>query len=126
MSESVLRALLQHSHPSVGTLAARELEVQGTQSRVDPLASPRGAALLEGVGELPGDPCRKWTGAHWRLLALTELGVSTVPDTLVPLVEEVSGRLARSLRREPAANSDADAIAAFTPKEDRPAAARPS
>lgn len=101
MNQSMVAALLDHSDPSVAALAARELWVRGPQAGVDPLVSPRGAALLAGPDDPSRDPYRKWTGAHWRLLSLTELGVHTVSVTFEPLVEEVSVWLARSLRREP-------------------------
>lgn len=42
-----------------------------------------------GDGTIPGHPYAKWTGAHWVLVALAELGYPPGDATLVPLREQV-------------------------------------
>ena len=62
---------LLESDPAIRRLA--EIDLCGEGSDVDPLASPRVRALL--AFPTNEHPYRKWTGAHWRLVSLVELGV---------------------------------------------------
>ncbi len=71
--------LLNSDEPAIGVLARRD--VLGEPAEADAglmLAGPRVTALLS--GQRPGGgfgvhPYRKWTGAHWRLVSLAELGI---------------------------------------------------
>lgn len=92
--------LSAHSDPAVRALAGRELS-GATADEAEVVTSPLVTALLAGPPSPPRDPYRKWTGAHWRLLALSELGIRATSPPIEPLAEEVAAWLARSLRREP-------------------------
>src|SRR5213076_3126038 len=71
--------LLAAEEPAVRHLTRRDL--MGEDSVPDPAAVTAGpwvSALLAGQqedGGFGGDPYRKWTGAHWRLVSLAELAV---------------------------------------------------
>lgn len=68
--------LLHSTDPAVAALARRDL--QGEQVTEDfALASPLVQGLLAGAAEDAAlrQPYGKWTGAHWRLVSLVELGV---------------------------------------------------
>ncbi|MDQ3876020.1 MAG: hypothetical protein M3322_10830, partial [Actinomycetota bacterium] len=71
--------LLRSSEPAVRYLTRRD--VLGEDVEPDPeavLAGPKVRALLGGQepnGGFGGHPYKKWTGAHWRLVSLVELGV---------------------------------------------------
>jgi hypothetical protein len=54
-------------------------------------ASPRTQALLsecDPQGRIPGRAYFKWTGAHWVLLALSEMGYPPGDRSLLPLLEQ--------------------------------------
>jgi hypothetical protein len=58
--------------------------------------------LLSGQREDGGfgvHPYSKWTGAHWRLISLVELGVSGPQQPAVAAAETVLGWLTSSRRR---------------------------
>lgn len=62
-------------------LTSDEPGIRG-QTRRDLLGEPAGEDVMKGPkvnallsGGLGGDPYQKWTGAHWRLVSLAELGV---------------------------------------------------
>jgi hypothetical protein len=65
--------LLRSDEPAVRALARRDLlgEPGGSD---DITRGPWVSALL--AGPVDDNPYRKWTGAHWRLVALAELGVT--------------------------------------------------
>jgi hypothetical protein len=70
--------LLSSSEPAVSLLARRDLLGQDTARAGDVLDGPKVRALLSGQHEDGGfgvHPYRKWTGAHWRLVSLVELGI---------------------------------------------------
>lgn len=82
---------LLESDPAVRRLA--EIDLCGEGSAVDPLDSPRVQALL--AFPTTGHPYRKWTGAHWRLVSLVELGVPAGhPDAVLaaqPVLDWLTG-----------------------------------
>lgn len=56
------------------------------------MSGPKVTALLDGQqadGGFGGDPYRKWTGAHWRLVSLAELGVPPGDPRVVRAVDHV-------------------------------------
>src|SRR6476620_3104898 len=69
--------LLQCDEPAVRHLTRRDLLDESSDvDRAQVAAGPAVTALLSGQQEDGGfgdDPYRKWTGAHWRLVALAEL-----------------------------------------------------
>src|SRR5215211_591259 len=71
--------LLASSEPAIHHLARRD--VLGVDEEPDPeeiLAGRIVRALLGGQepdGGFGGHPYKKWTGAHWRLVSLVELGI---------------------------------------------------
>src|SRR5512132_2880919 len=78
-STAALEWLLASDEPAIGYLARREI----LGDRVEPdseaiLAGPIASALLSGQKPTAASaaiPYKKWTGAHWRLASLVELGV---------------------------------------------------
>jgi len=124
MSEAVARGwdsavefLLRSDEPAIRLLARRDLlgeDVREDASAI--LSGPMVSALLAGQrpGEfkpgagwrsLPGAECgfgvhpyRKWTGAHWRLVSLVELGVPAQDERARMATEQVLGWLARPER----------------------------
>lgn len=76
---SAVEWLLESSEPAVRYLTRRD--VLGEDVEPDPealLAGPNARALLSGQesdGGFGSHPYKKWTGAHWRLVSLVELGV---------------------------------------------------
>lgn len=97
--------LLEADDPAVRHLARRELV--GTDSVTDltgPTAGPWVSALLAGQqedGGFGGDPYRKWTGAHWRLVSLAELGVPADDRRVAAAAEHVLAWIANGLRYPP-------------------------
>ena len=84
-SDSALQWLLQSTDSSVRYLATTELldkpqdspEVKTTRKLIP--TGPRVRALLDGQqndGGFGVHPYQKWTGAHWRLVSLVELGIT--------------------------------------------------
>jgi hypothetical protein len=80
---TALRWLLQSEEPAVRCLARRDL----LGEPVEVVPGPWVSALLD--GGLDGNPYRKWTGAHWRLISLAELGAP--PDD--PRVRALADRV---------------------------------
>ena len=78
-TETAVEWLLGSSEPAVRYLTRRD--VLGEDVEPDPekvLAGPKVRGLLSGQepdGGFGGHPYKKWTGAHWRLVSLVELGV---------------------------------------------------
>lgn len=94
----VIQTLLESSESSVGykTLAralgrpAEDPQVLRTREsirsseRVNQLLSRRGSD-----GRIPGSPYAKWTGAHWVLVDLADMGYPPGDKALLPLREQV-------------------------------------
>jgi len=115
--ERAVEFLLRSDEPAIRFLVRRDL--LGEDSREDAaaiLSGPKVSALLTGQrpGEfrpgrgwrsLPGaefgfgvHAYRKWTGAHWRLVSLVELGVPPREERACMAAEQVLGWLARPER----------------------------
>src|SRR5579864_831759 len=71
--------LLASDEPAIRYQARRDLLDDRANRDVDAiLAGPMVRSLLGGQhadGGFGGHPYKKWTGAHWRLVSLVELGV---------------------------------------------------
>lgn len=89
--------LLGSSEPSIRLMVAQDTAGAG-RDRIRVLrravaASDRVTTLLSGRaadGRIPGHPYRaKWTGAHWVLVTLAELGYPAGDPDLIPLREQV-------------------------------------
>jgi hypothetical protein len=97
--------LLAAQEPAVRRLARREL--LGEDSVPDRAAIMAGSwvsALLAGQledGGFGGDPYRKWTGAHWRLVSLAELGVPVGDRGVAAAAEHVLAWIVGGLKYPP-------------------------
>ena len=86
-------------------LARRDL--LGEDSAPNPAtvtAGPWVSALLagqQGDGGFGGDPYRKWTGAHWRLVSLAELDVPSTDPRVAAAAEHVLAWIVDNLRYPP-------------------------
>jgi hypothetical protein len=94
--------LLESSEPAIRALARRELLDEACDDDV------RSGALMRGLlgGDHPDEmfdehPYKKWSGAHWRLVSLVELGVPIDEPRVVPMVEHVLGWLTPGGRTAP-------------------------
>ncbi len=77
------RVLLMDADPYSEEVYNLQEDVK-TSRRVQTLLSQR-----DGEGRIPGHPYKKWTGAHWTLVALADLGYPPGDLSLVPLREQV-------------------------------------
>lgn len=77
--QSALRWLVESGDPAVARLARRDLA--GDDVSLDgALDSPIVQRLLDTTSSTSPDPYAKWTGVHWRLVSLVELGIpATTP-----------------------------------------------
>jgi len=115
--ERAVAFLLRSDEPAIRFLARRELLDEDSREDAQAILSgPRVSALLTGQrpGEfrpgrgwrsLPGaefgfgvGAYRNWTGAHWRLVSLAELGVPPLEQRACLAAEQVLGWLARPER----------------------------
>jgi hypothetical protein len=102
-TEAAVGWLLASEEPTVRLLARRE--VLGEQVAMEPeqvLAGPKVTALLSGQcpdGGFGVHPYRKWTGAHWRLVSLTELGVPALEPRAAAAASHVLAWLTSPARR---------------------------
>ncbi|MGH3498381.1 MAG: hypothetical protein ACRDP1_13050 [Nocardioidaceae bacterium] len=108
MDESTLGAvtwLLAAKEPAVRHLTRRDLlEEDSVPAGAEIMAGPWVSALLAGQqahGGFGGDPYRKWTGAHWRLVALAELAVPAGDRRVASAAEHVLGWILKSLKYPP-------------------------
>src|SRR5215211_2260281 len=89
--------LLGSSEPAVRYLTRRDVlgeDVEPDDEEI--LAGPKVRALLSGQrpdGGFGGHPYKKWTGAHWRLVSLVELGVPAGTPQALAAAETVLGWL---------------------------------
>jgi len=70
--------LLSSAEPAIRLLARRDLLGEDAGPAEEVLAGPMVRTLLSGQrgdGGFGVHPYRKWTGAHWRLVSLVELGI---------------------------------------------------
>jgi len=91
--DSTVNWLLQSKDPSVRYLTLTDIlnmpkdssEVEETRRRIP--VGPRVSVLLDGQesdGGFGVHPYQKWTGAHWRLISLVELGI---PEGYLPAIK---------------------------------------
>ncbi|NUR05941.1 MAG: hypothetical protein HOQ22_14360 [Nocardioidaceae bacterium] len=95
--------LLESEEPAVRHLARRDLlgEADGGD-RAEVLEGTAVRALLEGQerdGGFGGDHYRKWTGTHWRLVALAELDARADDPRVAAAAELVLGWITDDLGR---------------------------
>jgi hypothetical protein len=92
-TEGAIAWLLSAEEPAVRHLTRRDLlGREAVSSRSDPTGGPWVSALLDGQqadGGFGGDPYRKWTGAHWRLVSLAELDVPAADPRVADAAEHV-------------------------------------
>ena len=88
--EAAIAWLLSSDEPAVRALVRREL----LDEEVAPVTGgPRVDRLLRHGTE--GHPYRKWTGVHWRLISLAELGVDPALERVRELTDLVLTWLSR-------------------------------
>jgi hypothetical protein len=97
--------LLEAEEPSVRYLAGCDLLGEDSPSdRAAITAGPWVSALLAGQhedGGFGGDPYRKWTGAHWRLVSLAELEAPASDPRVSAAAEHVLTWIVNGLKRPP-------------------------
>lgn len=71
MTEPAVQRLLDSDEPAIRRLARRDLLHEEENEPV--MDGPRVRALLDGLDDTTLHPYKKWDGAHWRLVQLTEL-----------------------------------------------------
>ena len=89
--DSFIAELLRRGEPSTRYKLALA-GFGGSVRRGEILRSKRVAALLAdrgSDGRIPGHPYTKWTGAHWVLVTLADLGYPPGDESLIPLREQV-------------------------------------
>lgn len=80
MSDPAVQWLLESDEPAIRRLARRDL--LGEEHDEPVMEGPRVRALLDGLDDTTVHPYKKWGGAHWRLVQLTELEATA--DERVP------------------------------------------
>ena len=97
--------LLAAEEPAVRYLARHDLLGEGSASdRAAITAGPWVSALLAGQqedGGFAGDPYRKWTGAHWRLVSLAELAAPANDPRVAATAEQVLAWIVDGLKKPP-------------------------
>lgn len=97
--------LLAAEDPSVRYLTRRDLlEEHSVPDGAAITAGPWVSALLAGQhedGGFGGDPYRKWTGAHWRLVSLAELAAPASNPRVAAAAEHVLAWIINGLRNPP-------------------------
>lgn len=97
--------LLAAEEPAVRHLTRQDLLGEDSASNGATITSgPWVSALLAGQqddGGFGGDPYRKWTGAHWRLVSLAELAVPTPDPRVAAAAEHVLAWIVENLRYPP-------------------------
>jgi hypothetical protein len=93
-TDAVVQRLLASDEPSIRLKTRAGVLGEATSAKVheEVRRSGRVAALLaerDADGRIPGHPYAKWTGAHWALGTLADLGYPRGDETLVPLREQV-------------------------------------
>jgi len=76
----------------VNVLGQDPYSLETMRLRLEIARSPRATALLaqrDADGRIPGHPYKKWTGAHWVLADLADMGYPPGDDSLLPLREQV-------------------------------------
>jgi hypothetical protein len=94
-TDNVVERLLESEEPSI-RLKVRAAILGEDASAEEVRRSPRTRALLSerrADGMIPQHPYTKWTGAHWVLVMLAEIGYPPGDEQLLPLREQVYGWL---------------------------------
>jgi hypothetical protein len=86
MNDPAVRWLLSSEEPAIRRLARRDLLHEETDEPV--MDGPRVRALLDDLDDTTVHPYRKWDGAHWRLVQLTELE-ATADERVEPAANRV-------------------------------------
>jgi hypothetical protein len=102
-TESAISWLLDSSEPAIRLMTCRDLlDGPSTFDADEVLGGPKVTALLSGQAADGGFGVgfyRKWTGAHWRLISLTELAVPKNEPRAVAAASSVLARLDPGRRR---------------------------
>ncbi|MBA3310878.1 MAG: hypothetical protein H0U28_12665 [Nocardioidaceae bacterium] len=97
--------LLRSDEPAIRVLVRRDVLGESPDADVEQVSSgPMVSALLPGQqsdGGFGRDPYRKWTGVHWRLISLAELGVPPSDPRVSAAAERVLAWITHGLRRGP-------------------------
>jgi hypothetical protein len=97
--------LLSAQEPAVRSLTRRDLLGQDSaRDRADISKGAWVSALLDGQredGGFGGDPYRKWTGTHWRLVSLAELDVPPGDSRVAAATEHILDWITSQLRYRP-------------------------
>jgi hypothetical protein len=97
--------LLAAEEPSVRYLTRRDLrDADSGSDRAAITSGPWISALLAGQredGGFGGDPYRKWTGTHWRLVSLAELEAPANDPRVAAAAEHVLAWIVDGLRNPP-------------------------
>jgi hypothetical protein len=98
MMDGIVSRLLESEEPAVryktlvNVLGREPEEDQCRLLRQEIKESARARALLSGVGppgEMSPGPYRKWTGAHWALADLADIGYPPGDERLLPLRQQI-------------------------------------
>src|SRR5438874_2217992 len=93
-----IATLLESEEPAIryrvlaGALGEPETSATARRAQEEIRASPRVARLLserEEHGRIPGSPYQKFTGAHWVLALLADIGYPPGDASLAPLRDQV-------------------------------------
>ncbi|HYJ68073.1 MAG TPA: hypothetical protein VEX15_10480 [Nocardioidaceae bacterium] len=102
--------LLGSDEPAIRMLTRRDVLGEATDADTDQiLTGPLVTALLAGQqadGGFGGNPYRKWTGAHWRLISLMELAAPPSDPRVAAMAERVVTWITRGLRQSAVAVDD--------------------
>lgn len=97
--------LLRSDEPAIRVLVRRDVLGEPPGHDVRKIVSgPIVTALLSGQQDDGGfgrNPYRKWTGVHWRLIALAELGVPSSDPRVAAAAERVLTWITKGLRQPP-------------------------
>ena len=105
LTSAAIDWLLRSSEPAIRLLARRDILGEPPDADASRIVSgPMVTALLSGQhadGGFGRDPYRKWTGVHWRLISLAELGVPPTDPRAAAAAERVLTWITRGLRQQP-------------------------
>jgi hypothetical protein len=97
--------LLAAEEPAVRQLTRSDLLGEDAEPNTEAItAGPWVSALLAGQqddGGFGADPYRKWTGAHWRVVSLAELGVPSTDPRVAAAAEHVLSWIVGNLKNPP-------------------------
>jgi hypothetical protein len=116
-SAAALRWLLDSEEPAIRVLARRDVAgLPAADAPAAVLQGPAVRALLSGQRDDGGfglDPYRKWTGAYWRLVSLTELGIPGHEPRIARTLDHVLRWRQRRRRRVPVVDGRARVCASI-------------